>query len=68
MPNDFYKSDAAAGLGSRTYTRQQIAEIYAAYRRGEYANRPLEWARQERDLYNAQKTGRVRGGITHFGK
>jgi hypothetical protein len=66
--NNFSKSDTAAGLGLRFYTREQIAELYAAYRNGAYKGRELEWTRQEADLYRAQRDGRVRGGITNFDK
>jgi hypothetical protein len=68
MANDFSKSDSLARLGQRTYSREDITRLYEAHRKGAYKGRELEWARQERDLYNAQKTGRVRGGITRFDK
>jgi hypothetical protein len=44
--------------GQRTYTAQ-IAALYEAHRKGEFANRESEWARIEQDFFAAQKEGRV---------
>jgi hypothetical protein len=45
-----------------TYTRDQIAQLYAAHRKGAYADREAEWARQEEDIIAAGREGRVSGG------
>lgn len=52
--------DASVPLDRPTYTRAQIAKLYADHRRGAYVGREVEWARQEADLYTAQREGRVR--------
>jgi hypothetical protein len=43
------------------YTRAQIAQLYELHRKGAYAGHETEWARQEADIFAAQKEGRVRG-------
>ena len=43
------------------YTRARIAELYSQHRKGAFVGREAEWARQEADLYAAQREGRVRG-------
>jgi hypothetical protein len=69
MPSyDFSESDRAARLGWRVYTRTQIAQLYAAHRRGDYAGKEMQWRRQEIDLVRAIREGRVTGGITNFDK
>jgi hypothetical protein len=45
------------------YTRAQIARLYSLHRRGAYAGREAEWARQEADFYTPQREGRVLGGF-----
>ena len=50
------------------YTREQIAKFYEQHRRGAYAGREAEWARQEVDFFRAQREGRVRGGTDVHGK
>jgi len=72
MASDFesmstFESDAAAQLGQRTYTRDEIAQLCAAHRQGAYAGRELEWARQEVDIYRTQREGRVFGGTDVHG-
>ena len=39
------------------YTRAQIAELYAAHRKGAYVGREAEWARQEADIIKAGSEG-----------
>ena len=39
------------------YTREQIAKFYEQHRRGAYAGREAEWARQEVDFFRAQREG-----------
>jgi hypothetical protein len=68
MANEFYKSDEAAQLGWRVYTRTQIAQLYEAHRRGDYAGKEMQWRRQEADIIAAGREGRVLGGITRFDK
>jgi hypothetical protein len=43
----------------RVYSRSEIASLYSAHRRGAYAGREAEWARQEADLIAAGREGRV---------
>jgi hypothetical protein len=42
------------------YTRAQISQLYNMERRGAYMGREAEWARQEADIFAAQREGRVR--------
>jgi hypothetical protein len=49
------------------YTRAQIAWFYNQHRRGAYKGREADWARQEQDLYAAQREGRVVGGLPPTG-
>jgi hypothetical protein len=44
-----------------TYTRDQIAQLYSAHRKGAYAGREAEWARIEADIFRAQHENRVQG-------
>jgi hypothetical protein len=44
-----------------TYTRDQIKQIYELHRKGAYAGREAEWARIKRDIFAAQREGRVQG-------
>jgi hypothetical protein len=53
-----------SGPGDRpvcAYTRDQIAQLYAAHRKGHYAGREAEWARQENDIIAAGREGRTLG-------
>ena len=43
------------------YTRNQITKIYDQHRRGAYAGREAEWARQEADIIAAGREGRIQG-------
>jgi hypothetical protein len=42
----------------RSYTRAQIKQLYDQHRRGAYLGREAEWARQEADIFAAQRDGR----------
>jgi hypothetical protein len=44
-------------LGARTYSREDIGRLYERRRKGEFTD--AAWARQEQDIFDAQKTGRV---------
>jgi hypothetical protein len=52
---------AAVPSGKPTYTPAQIKQLYELHRRGAYAGREAEWARQEADIFAAQREGRVQG-------
>jgi hypothetical protein len=52
--------DASLPQDKPTYTRAQIAELYRLRQRGAYVGRDADWARQEADLYAAQREGRIR--------
>jgi hypothetical protein len=52
---------ASVSAGKPVYTHAQIAELYARHRKGAYAGREAEWARQEADIFAAQREGRVQG-------
>jgi hypothetical protein len=47
--------------GKPIYTRETIGQLYEAHRKGAYAGREAEWARQEADIFAAQREGRVQG-------
>ena len=47
--------------GKPTYTRETIGQLYEAHRKGAYTGREQEWARQEADIFAAQREGRVQG-------
>jgi hypothetical protein len=51
----------APSSGKPVYTRAQIAQIYAAHRKGAYAGREAEWARIDADIIRAAAEGRVLG-------
>ena len=55
------KPVARARLSSNgpIYTRSQIAQIYAAHRRGAYAGREAEYNRLDADIIRAATEGRV---------
>lgn len=53
--------DTAVPSNKPTYTRAEIARLYDQQRRGAYAGREAEWARQEADIIAAPLEGRVRG-------
>jgi hypothetical protein len=48
-----------AAASAPVYTRDTIAKLYEAHRRGDFANRQAEWDRIEADIFDAQRTGRV---------
>jgi hypothetical protein len=41
------------------YTHNAIKQLYEAHRKGAYVGREAEWARQEQDIFAAQREGRV---------
>ena len=45
--------------GKPIYTRETIGQLYEAHRKGAYTGREQEWARQEADIFAAQREGRV---------
>jgi hypothetical protein len=45
--------------GKPIYTNDSIKQLYEAHRRGAYAGREDAWARQEADIFQAMKEGRV---------
>ena len=47
----------------RIYTRQEIALLFEQHRKGAYAGRDLDWARQEVDIVRASAEGRIIGGL-----
>jgi hypothetical protein len=49
----------ARSSGKPVYTRAQIAELYSRHRKGAYAGREAEWARQEEDIFAAGREGRI---------
>jgi hypothetical protein len=49
------------------YSRQQVAEIFAARRRGEWSGTEAEWARLEVALIRAAAEGRVAGALSLWG-
>ena len=51
----------ARSASGNIYTREQIAALYAAHRKGHYANREDEWNRQEADIIAASREGRIAG-------
>jgi hypothetical protein len=60
-PSASQRHARSARSGKPVYTREQIGKIYEARRKGAYAGREAEWARQEADIFDAQKEGRVQG-------
>ena len=46
-------------LGKPTYTRPQIQQFYDRHRKGGYAGREAEWARQKADIIAAGREGRI---------
>lgn len=55
-------------VSGRTYTRDQIAELYSLHRRGAYAGRETEWVRLENDIIAAGREGRILGAVDVHGK
>ena len=47
----------------KIYTRDEIKRLYELHRTGQWQGSEAEWARQENDLYRAQREGRVAGGL-----
>jgi hypothetical protein len=56
-----YSQVRSAPAGGQIYTRDLIAKLYEAHRKGAYTGREAEWARQEADIFRAQREGRVAG-------
>jgi hypothetical protein len=67
--DDFRRQGQAAG-GNRApgrarssskpfYTHDDIKRLYEQHRKGAYAGREAEWDRLERDIFDAQREGRV---------
>jgi hypothetical protein len=54
--------------GKQTYTRPQVAALYAQHRRGLWAGREDEWRRLEADIIRASGEGRILGGTDVAGK
>jgi hypothetical protein len=52
--------DASTPSDKPIYTRDQVKALYRAHQKGAYLGREAEWARQEADLYAAQREGRYR--------
>ena len=52
--------DASLPANKPVYTHARIKELYELKRKGAYVGRETEWARQEADIYVAQREGRVR--------
>jgi hypothetical protein len=50
---------AAWSFGKRTYSREQIGQLYGAHRKGDFAGREDEWNRIEADIFAAQREGRI---------
>ena len=53
-------ADAPGFTDKPIYTRAQIAELYNLKRKNAFVGREAEWARQEADIFAAQREGRVR--------
>ena len=54
--------------GRPIYTRTQVAQLYRAHQQGAYAGREQEWARQEHDIIDAGREGRILGATDVAGK
>jgi len=52
-------SGSAAASSKPFYTHAQIRSLYEQHRRGAHAGRQVECARQEQDIFDAQREGRV---------
>jgi hypothetical protein len=50
------------------FSREEIASIYAARRRGEWRGTEAEWMRLEASLIRAAAEGRVAGAIDTWGR
>lgn len=55
-------ADVSVGGDETYYTRAQIQKLYDDYRRGLYDGKEDEWKRIERDIFRAQREGRIHGG------
>ena len=62
-----YRRTASMPSG-RVYSRAEIARLYDQHRRGAYAGKEAEWARQEADIIRASAEGRIAGGVDVAGK
>jgi hypothetical protein len=51
------QSRASAPAGTRTYSRAEIGRLYEQHRKGLLTGEV--WARQEADIFSAQREGRV---------
>lgn len=51
-----------SGQQSKTYTPEDIAEFYSSVRQGRFKGRDEERARIERDIFAAQREGRIANG------
>jgi hypothetical protein len=60
-PATAVNSRRSAPSAKPVYTRERIGELYEQHRKGAYAGREAEWARQEADIFAAQREGRVQG-------
>jgi hypothetical protein len=49
----------ASSSRGRTYTRDEIKQLYEAHRKGAYQGREAEWARQDADIIAASREGRI---------
>jgi hypothetical protein len=49
--------------GNRTYTRDDIKQLYEQHQKGAYAGRQAEWNRIEADIFAAQRDGRLRAAL-----
>src|SRR5262249_40846569 len=56
-----HRSRNTAAPSKPIYTRAHIGALYEQHRKGAYAGREAEWARQEADIFAAQREGRVQG-------
>jgi hypothetical protein len=54
-----YGRSRTASAGQPFYSRADITRLYDAHRRGAYNGREADWARQEADIFAAQREGRI---------
>lgn len=53
------RTTRSAPIGERTYTREQIADLYSRHRRGEFDKRESYWKELEADIFQAQHDNRI---------
>jgi hypothetical protein len=58
----------ASSVSGPIYSAEQIKRLYRQHQQGAYRGREAEWARQEADIFRAQREGRVTGGKDVQGK